>query len=130
MPERSKDWLLQSERDLEEAKWSFQGEFYEWTCFIAQQAAEKGVKALYQAINAEAWGHSISKLLKELPPEFSPDGILIEKSLHLDKFYLQPRYPNGFDIGSPKDYFTKNDAEGAIKNAAEIIEWCKSKICK
>jgi hypothetical protein len=34
----------------------------------------------------------------------------------LIKFFFPPRYPNGFDIGTPEDYFTKQDAQGAITN--------------
>jgi HEPN domain-containing protein len=49
MPERSGDWMAQAERDLEQAEWSLKGGFYEWVCFTCQQAAEKAVKAVFQA---------------------------------------------------------------------------------
>jgi len=61
--QRTKDWLQQAERDLEAAKWSLKGKFY----FNCQQAAEKALKALYQHINLDAWGHSVSKLMADLP---------------------------------------------------------------
>lgn len=40
MPERSADWMVQAERDLEQARWSLEGRFFEWACFVARQAAE------------------------------------------------------------------------------------------
>lgn len=99
VPERSKDWLCQAERDLEEARWSMQGSFYEWACFTAQQAAEKAVKALYMHLHGEASGHFISKLLMALPESHKPPSDLIEKALLLDKLYIPPHYPNSFDSG-------------------------------
>jgi HEPN domain-containing protein len=50
---RSKDWLAQAERDLEEAEWNLKGEFYEWVCFCAQQAGEKAAKGLCEELKVE-----------------------------------------------------------------------------
>ena len=47
MSDRSKDWLAQAEKDLEQAKSSQAGGRHEWACFAAQQSAEKAVKALH-----------------------------------------------------------------------------------
>jgi len=128
MPDRSRDWLSQAMRDLEKAEQDLVWGYYEWACFTAQQAAEKGVKALFQHLHADAWGHSISRLLKELPQEIRPDEDLINHAIVLDRYYIPTRYPNGFDSGAPKDYFTKKDAEDACLSAKRIIEFCKSKI--
>lgn len=35
---------------------------------------------------------------------------------------------NGFDSGAPEDYFTKKDAEEAIKYAEDFLSFIKSKI--
>lgn len=128
MSERSKDWISQAERDLEKAALDLKWGYYEWACFTSQQAAEKAVKGLFQYLHAEAWGHSISRLLKELPQDRRPDNEIIEKAISLDRFYIPTRYPNGFDIGTPKDYFTRKDAEDACKAAKQIIQFCKSKV--
>ena len=68
------------------------------------------MKALFQSIHADAWGHSVSELLRELPDKLRPGEELIEDAIALDRFYIPTRYPNGFDRGIPKDYFTKRDA--------------------
>ena len=128
MPERSADWLAQAERDLEVALLNLQGGFYEWVCFIAQQGAEKAVKALIQHENGEGWGHSVSQLLELLPAAYSPPAELVEKAKVLDRYYIQPRYPNGFERGAPKDYYTHHDAVEAIAYAREILGFCKGKI--
>lgn len=128
MADRSADWLAQAERDLEVAQHDLQGGFYEWACFIAQQAAEKAVKALYQHLHGEAWGHSISGLLAQLPQDNAPPQELIDQAKLLDRYYIQPRYPNGFDVGAPKDYYTHRDAEEALANATAIVQFCKRKV--
>jgi HEPN domain-containing protein len=67
MAERSKDWFVQAERDLEQAKSSQKEGRHEWACFAAQQSAEKAVKALHLFLKQEAWGHVVARLLNELP---------------------------------------------------------------
>ena len=130
MAERSRDWLAQAERDLEEARWSLKGGFYEWVCFISQQAAEKVVKGLFQALHMEAWGHAVSKLLLNLPSDNLPPDELIYSAKRLDRFYIPPRYPNGFDSGAPKDYYNKEDAEESIADAEGILVFCKNIILR
>ena len=53
------------------------------------------------------------------------DERLVERAIQLDRFYILPRYPNGFDVGSPKDYYTRRDAEGALEDARAIIDACR-----
>ena len=128
MSQRTKDWLQQAERDLEAAKWSLKGKFYEWACFSCQQATEKALKALYQHLNLDAWGHSVSKLMADLPKKARPPKSLIEKAIYLDRFYIPTRYPNDLPSGAPMSYFTERDAKEAIKYGGEIIRYCKDKI--
>ena len=126
--QRTEDWLRQAKKDLQHAQRSMDGEDYEWSCFSAQQAAEKGVKALFQALRAEAFGHSVSMLLKKLPEESAPDKGLIDRAKILDRHYIPTRYPNFHPEGAPLDYYTKQDAQEAVKIAGEIIRFCEDKI--
>ena len=128
MAERSSDWLRQSEKDLEKAKLDIDWGYYEWSCFTAQQAAEKALKALFQHLNAEAWGHGAKALLDKLP--FDDGKALLEDAKFLDKLYIPTRYPNGLPEGIPHDYFTKSEAQQAVKSALRVHGWCKSKISK
>jgi len=128
MAERYKDWLKQSESDLKHSRNALKDGDYEWSCFAAQQAAEKAVKALFMKINKEAWGHTVSILLSNLPEDLKPEQKLIDKAKILDKHYIPSRYPNGFEMGAPVDFYTKEEAENSIKIAEEIIEFCKSNI--
>ncbi len=126
MSDRSSDWLKQAESDLRHAGNSITMKDYEWACFSAQQAAEKAVKAVYQKLHGEAWGHSVTILLSNLPVEVNVPPELIERAKIIDKHYIPARYPNGFDIGAPTDYYTRVEGEDSVRIAGEIIEFCKS----
>ncbi len=128
MVSRAGDWLRQATRDLEHARRSVELGDYEWACFAAQQAAEKAVKALYQKLGIEVWGHSISRMLEHLPDEHKPPRELVEKAKELDRHYIPTRYPNLHPEGAPMDYYTRADAERAVRYAGEILEFCRSKV--
>ena len=130
MPERSKDWIRQAQRDMDSARSQLRDEFFEWACFIAQQAAEKAVKAVLQTSGAEAWGHSVTDLLKSIKEKFEVPDVLIEKGKHLDRFYIPARYPNGWASGTPGEYITEEDAKDAIGNSEKILQFCSSLLAK
>jgi len=120
---RWKDWYEQALRDLEAANIAMINDFHEWACFIAQQAAEKTVKALAKRLGYDIWGHSITMILKEIPVD-TPDDITEAANL-LDTFYILTRYPNGFDAGKPGDYFSKKRSEEALEAARKIVRYCE-----
>lgn len=124
MVERSKDWIRQAERDLAVAEDLREAEDFEWSCFVAQQAAEKGIKAVLQRLNAAAWGHSIFELMRIISNKVEVNEELLNCARSLDRYYVPTRYPNGFESGSPYEYFTRRDAEDAIFCSRRIIEFC------
>ncbi|HSR12517.1 MAG TPA: HEPN domain-containing protein [Thermodesulfobacteriota bacterium] len=126
MPERSMDWLMQAEKDLQTATLDLTNGFFEWACFTAQQASEKAVKAVFQRLHGDAWGHGIKALLENLP--FEDRSELMEDAVFLDKMYIPTRYPNGLPHGIPHDYFTEKEAWQAVRAGERIYEWCKGKI--
>jgi len=128
MVRRDEDWLNQAIRDLQHAREDMQNKYYEWACFSAQQAAEKAIKALYQALGIDVWGHSTWRLLDNLPEQYKPTQELIDIARELDRFYLPTRYPNMHPSGAPYEYYTKSDALRAIEIAERIIQFCKNKI--
>lgn len=126
MPERSRDWLRQAEADLRAAGDARESEHFEWAAFASHQSAEKAIKALYQHLHLEAWGHAVVKLLECLPGECRPGSELADRARELDKHYIPTRYPNGFERGAPVDYYTRREADRAIENAEAIVEFCKN----
>lgn len=128
MSNRSFDWLRQAIEDLKHAKLSFEAADYDWACFASQQAAEKASKALHLFFNQQAFGHSVFRLLKELPIEVPKD--LLEKAKILDSYYIAARYPNGFPEGSPYEFFGEIQAKGAIEYASQIVEFARFQMAR
>ena len=124
MASRHADWFRQGQRDLAHARRATEDGDYEWACFAAQQGAEKAVKAVFQKIGAEAWGHSVTVLLEALPNSsaFEPD--LLDAAKDLDKHYIPARYPNSHPQGAPFEYYTRGEASRAVSNADKIIASC------
>jgi len=125
---RTGDWLRQAEKDLQHAKRSVEGRDFEWSCFAAQQAAEKAIKSLYQSVHIDAIGHSISRMLQDLPASLTPPEDLVERAKELDKHYIPSCYPNFHSEGAPLDYYTEPEARRAVEGADKIIEFCRGKI--
>jgi HEPN domain-containing protein len=127
MSDRSKDWQAQAWRDLEHARNDVTCGYFEHACFGAQQAAEKAVKAAYQKLHSEGWGHRVSTLLQELAAMSHPvPRTLVDDAKILDQYYVPTRYPNGFESGAPMDFYTEEQAADAVRRAEGIIRWCES----
>lgn len=128
MAERSKDWFAQAERDLRHAGNARRDGDHEWACFAAQQAAEKSVKAIYQRLGLEGWGHSVGQLLRGLGAAAAAPEDLVRAGLLLDRFYMPTRYPDGFPQGVPGDYFFERDADEAIDHAERILAFARQRL--
>lgn len=122
--ERSRDWLDDARSDLEHAKSDLTGGYYNWACFSAQQSAEKAVKAVFQRLGDEAWGHSVADLLRALGERRQIPGDMIDRALELDKAYIPTRYPNAHPAGSARSRYTKAEAERLIDHAEQIVRVC------
>lgn len=126
MPERSHDWMDQAVFDLKAAEDNCAAGNYEWTCFISQQAAEKAMKALYQFLGGEAWGHSVEKLMAGLDDSLEISHELLYHAKRLDRLYIISRYPDGLTYGTPHEHFTREDAEAAISSAGTILRFSQN----
>jgi HEPN domain-containing protein len=129
MSNRYLDWLRQAEADLQHAHHSLAAHDFEWCCFAAHQAAEKALKATFLKLGLEAWGHTLTVLIGNLPDTAEqPSETLVNHARVLDKYYIPTRYPNGFDSGAPTDYYTEEEGRNAIHYAEAILEFCRHQI--
>jgi HEPN domain-containing protein len=120
---RSRDWFDQAARDLEQAQLSESQGYHEWACFAAQQSAEKAVKGLHLRLGQEAWGHTVAKLLMDLPT--APPLELVDKARFLDNLYVPTRYANGHPEGAPFEHYGQLQSREAIAYAREILEFVR-----
>ena len=128
MPNRSRDWLQQALRDLEQARASQRDGRHEWACFAAQQAGEKAVRALHLHLGQEAWGHVIARLLRELPASAPVPEALVEQGRVLDTFYIPPRNPSSHPEGAPFEHYGPLQSDEALRHAGAIIEFVRSQM--
>ncbi|BBG23149.1 HEPN domain-containing protein [Sulfuracidifex tepidarius] len=116
-------WFRSAQLTLESAKHDLSGGFYNWSCFKSQQASELSVKAYLYGIGQPKTGHVVSQLLIFLR---APQD-LVDKAKYLDKLYIPTRYPDAWENENPSYYYTKREAEEAIKYAEEIINYIEEK---
>ena len=121
MAQRSRDWWLQAQRDLETAGENQANSRHEWACFASHQAAEKAVKALHLAHGQEAWGYVVAQLLRDLPESIPEE--LISSGQVLDNFYVPARYPNGHPEGAPFEHYGRIQSELALSHARDILKF-------
>ena len=128
MGNRYLDWFKQAQADLRHARHALDDGDFEWSCFAAQQAAEKALKAVFQKLGMDAWGHTLTALIGNLPVSIPVIPALIDYAKMLDKHYIPTRYPKGFESGAPTDFYTRDEAQHAIQYAEAIIEFCRHQI--
>lgn len=86
------------------------------------------MKAVFQKMGAEAWGHSVYELLVNLRERVDVDDELLGFALELDKAYIPTRYPNAHPSLSPRRRYTK--AARLIGYAERIVDFCKNLLSK
>ncbi|MCM8792842.1 MAG: HEPN domain-containing protein [Candidatus Omnitrophica bacterium] len=122
-------WLKQAERDFMDACFVLSGRRYNLCCFLAQQSAEKALKAyLYAKGNEEVWGHSVAELCADAYKIDKDFRKIKRQSNSLDKYYIPTRYPNGLPGGIPSEVYQRQDAKEALTKADRIIKFVKKKI--
>jgi HEPN domain-containing protein len=119
-------WIKSSRGAVNSAKGDLERGDYNWACFKAQQSAEFAVKAVLHGLGLPVYGHSVSALLTKAPKDLQVNEKIMQEAKTLDKYYVPTRYPNAWAEGTPMDYYTKSDAQEAIKCAEDIINWAEA----
>lgn len=121
-------WLRQAADDLKYARVLLKEGGFALACFVSQQAAEKALKGyLFGKGLEEVRTHSVKELgswCARYDRRFPP---LIEKAKKLDGYYIPTRYPNGWVSGSPFEYYSKKEAQEAVRLSARVLRACKAK---
>jgi len=123
-------WFNTADDDIDTAKILKEKGKFAHSCFHAQQAGEKAIKALWYFLDADPWGHSIKKLVDDLEhvdlSMFNSIKSLSRDGMVLDRFYIPTRYPNGLPDITPDVAFTNPDAEICINHAEKIPKAVKA----
>jgi HEPN domain-containing protein len=115
-------WLRQAREDLHWAGHLADQGAYHLACFLAQQVAEKALKAFLYAQGEEiVLGHSVERLCAAAAA-FEPAFRERARTWSLlDGYYIPTRYPNGLPDGIPADVYTQQAAADAVRLAGEAV---------
>jgi HEPN domain-containing protein len=116
-------WLATARDDLHAARLMMDADMHAHACFLAQQCAEKALKACWIVEGEDPWGHSVLKLIRNFP-QTGRRPIWAEweaEAGELDHFYVPTRYPNGLPDLTPSESYFRHNAERAIALAERFL---------
>ena len=121
----SADWLRIARSDLALARIPAQGEILRETlCFHAQQAVEKGLKAVLVELGvAFPRTHSIERLI-DLLPEQIPRTHFLKESAKLTIYATAFRYP------SEEEALVETEYQDALRLAEDVVRWAEIQISR
>lgn len=118
--EEGRRWLAQAEADLVAAHYNYEGEQFYIACFLAQQSAEKAIKAcLYARGEERVIGHAVTELLNRAGGAFD---LLSDDAPVLDAYYLPSRYPDSLPGGIPAEVFGRSAARTALDISKRVLD--------
>lgn len=121
--EEARRWLDQAREDLKWARRLAEEGGYHLACFLAQQVAEKALKAyLYAQGETIVLGHAVNALCDRAGRYDARLGAKRAAWAILDGYYVPTRYPNGLPDGIPAHVYNEKAAREAVALAAEAVE--------
>jgi len=116
-------WLETAREDLDAAHTLMKSGKFSHSCFFSQQAGEKTLKALWFFLGGDPWGHSVQRLIAELPDARAHEqmGALLEAGALLDRYYIPTRYPNGLPDLTPGQVYFGKDAESCHAAGQQLL---------
>jgi HEPN domain-containing protein len=129
MPKPADDWLKLAHDDLKAGESTLRDNIFNISCFHAQQAAEKALKAFLVDSNvSHPKTHNLvdlNELCAKINSEFSG---LMAKLVTLNQFYAPTRYPDAAVGMTPGGTPSKNLTREALDDAREVVEFCSERI--
>lgn len=98
-----------------------------WACFLAEQAAQLGVKGLLHGIGGGAWGRDLVVLGARVAEAFDAElpGDLDAALRRLSRHYIPPRYPDAHPGGPPLAHYSADDARQALEDVDAVLAWAE-----
>jgi HEPN domain-containing protein len=122
-------WLRQAADDYRFGRHALRGRFFAQACFVAQQVAEKAVKAVhYHLTGRPVIGHSVHALLKRLNARAGVTAALLRTGGQLDQYYVSARYPDALPGVAPSDAYSESQARAALAAAGRILRWARVRL--
>jgi HEPN domain-containing protein len=122
---RARDWLATAENDWLWGRDSAEHGYYAQACFIAQQVAEKALKAV--ALN-RGYDQLKSHSVRQIAQFLKLNAEIEDAAKVLDQYYIPTRYPDAFAEGVPQSYYDKQQADGALALAETVLKRAREEL--
>jgi HEPN domain-containing protein len=124
IPGSVQDWLVRATGHLALAQQPKPaGAFWEDQCFLAQQAAEKAIKAVYQHQELPfRYTHDLEELGKGLEDHGVPIPPVVKEAVILTRYAFETRYPGPFEPVTAEEYHE------AVRLATSVVAWAEGSI--
>jgi len=123
--------LGEAEADLRHALMAYRSGSYNWSCFAAEQAAEKAMKAFLLGVTKRRpiHVHDLSVLHRQARNRLTLPVSVSMRLAELSSYYTVARYPNS-GLTRPSISITATQAKSAIETARGIVKIVKRQITK
>ena len=126
---RVENWLEFARQDLAVCKLALEAKIYNQACFHSRQAVEKVLKGYLLSRNKSIPQiHALDDLFNLCVKIDNNFQELKDMCSKLDKYYMPMRYPDALPGILPEGLPNEKDAQEALSNAKEIMEFVKGKI--
>lgn len=121
--QNARRWLREADNTLKQARHALESHDYNLVCFLAEQAAQKALKAVLYGDGTRFINiHSITELLKTIAATRAEFLEMLDRGAKLDQYYLSSRYPDAVpEPAIPSELFIKEQAEEAVAIAQAIL---------
>lgn len=93
-----------------------------WACFLCEQAAQFGVKAILNAVGADPWGHDLAALDGKAAAALGEVWADVAASaMRLSRHYIPSRYPDAHPSGTPADHYGPEDLALAAEDRDRVL---------
>lgn len=123
-------WLRQAEHDLTIARGHQERGDYSDACFMAEQAAQKALKAFLIARGQRSVPiHSVAQLAERCARRDADFAAHIMPGRILDQYYIPTRYPDALaPPAMPFESYTQEQGERAVAAATAMVVLVSQKI--
>jgi HEPN domain-containing protein len=120
----ARQWLDRAESSLALAKQPKpENAYWDDLCYLAQQAAEKALKAVYHSLQKpHRFTHDIEELGKGLADLGLDLPNAIREAVVLTRYAVETRYPGVSESTTDAEY------RDAVKLAEEVVQWARGHV--
>ena len=128
MKQRTREWLIQSDYDMDTAEFMHSGGRHIYAVFMCHLSIEKALKGFYyeKRRSIPPKSHNLLYLLKEIG--IKPPQELGRYVVKLNEVSIPTRYPENLE--KLQQVFHEAAVKDILANGKEMVSWIKSQLSK